>query len=177
MLNIIKNLFRRRVSAISFPIVSAWKRGTFAENMEKISGARGWNSSGTFCRYCGDWIVDSAYYSEHSGHHKPLRGSWNYENPDRKRRDPDDIKPDHAQWLVDIREWAERQQNSIYLHSTFAGIGQEPMQFHSQEEANAVLNPFNLQLSYSEKAIGTKRDGEDWHYHGGWSVHTKVIKK
>lgn len=147
------------------PSEKPWKRGTFAEDMEPLKGARAWNSTGTFCRYCGDWITDSAYYTEHRGWHSPLRGSWNYENPKNTRRDPGDIQPNHEEWLDDMRAWA-RKVEGHWLSCTASGIGTGARQFHSDEEARLVLEPHGLSLRWNEKSM--RVGNGPWM--GGWYI-------
>lgn len=178
MLKAIRNLFAATQeaqparAAIGDPTPSAkpaaaakpWKRGTYAEDMEPLRGARLWNSSGTFCRYCGDWITDSAFHAEHGGWHRPLRGSWNYENPKRKRRDPDDIKPGHQEWLEDMREYGRQMVASGSLLSSGTGPSIDPhadCAFHSEQEAQEVLSPFGMKLTYQ----GPSYIGEDGVYY------------
>lgn len=155
---------------VSDPVVPPWRRPTFAENMAPLAGVG--NFHGSFCRYCGDWIIDSAYYSEHKGRHRPLRGSWNRENPTQQRRDPEDITPNHEQWLGEMRSWAKGvwESQTVAMTTTCGGIQPgEARGFHSESEARDVLDPYGLELAYSKNS-GWSRDGVHWS--GAWMINT-----
>ena len=122
-----------------------WRRPLFGFNMKPQPGMGSWNLTATFCHRCGDLIEDSAYSHEHSWWHRPLRGSWNYEHPSHKRRNSDDINPDHNQWLEEVRDWAKGHKKGLISRS-IDGLGAGDCQFHSEQEAQETLEPFGLEL-------------------------------
>jgi hypothetical protein len=144
---------------------SPWKRGKYGSDMKPI---RMLNGSATFCKTCGDWIEDGAYYSQHLRTHRPLRGSWNYESPRNKRQSPDDIQPDHEQWVQSMREWGAQMVRSgtIWSSGDGPGIGPGDREFHSVEEAASVLGPYGASVAWRERHH--KFGDEPWC--GGWEL-------
>lgn len=144
-----------------------WGRGTFAEGMKPLTSM---NYHGTFCKCCGDWVTDSAYYSEHRGkQHAPCRGSWNWLHPEARRRGPDDLKPGHDEWLEEIRDFADR---STRHDGSFSGTGpsinpNEDRAFHSEEEARRTLEPLGCRVYWCSQSGWVGEDGVPT---GQWSM-------
>jgi hypothetical protein len=148
-----------------------WRRGVYGENMQPLTAP---NITASWCKHCGDWIEDSAYSREHRWWHRARRRSWNYENPRNKRRNSDDILPDHEEWLQEMRDWASRVGQYLQVCSINGPMPGRIQAFHSLEEARSILEPFGLEMIFDIDA-GFSNDGIHWS--GAWLVRPAVAIK